>query len=380
MRAWRSSRACRRASLSAGASAPGSAKARAVAARSPARPGAGRGPRSAWRSRSRSARSQSARAMPPAQEGCFRQASRATGENSSATMRAIRRRKAPVGVWARGWPAESSASTPWRASSTQTRRARSRSGVTRAARLPGVSSASRSSKAMAAASPASSGAVRRVRWSRAGAQRSGAFSCQQAMSPGGRRARASRVPRASPAGSGGRPWGPGGGQGRRSPGVAPMAWSSRTCPQRGWVWLAQSSSHGCGGSGSPAPCRTTWPLGQCARTFSNSAAAGMVPPRPIPAAITRSSGGFSFHSAVWARMVATRRVPMSERPCFASQACHSWITPLRKTWVICQCRASRSGTREGRRAGSQSSSAISSSSVASSCASRQAWSGCEGPP
>ncbi len=49
-------------------------------------------------------------------------------------MRASSRRKAAAGVPARGSPAESSTVMPWRAHSAETRRARSRSGVTRATR------------------------------------------------------------------------------------------------------------------------------------------------------------------------------------------------------------------------------------------------------
>ena len=89
------------------------------------------------------------------------------------TARASRRRNTAGGVSAKGSPALSSATTPWRSSSAATRPASSRSGVTSAARAPGVSRASRRTRAMAAASSCWSAGLRRVtsvqRWRRVGA-------------------------------------------------------------------------------------------------------------------------------------------------------------------------------------------------------------------
>ncbi len=122
----------------------------------------------------------------------------------------------------------------------------------------------------------------------------------------------------------------------------------------------------------------------------------MVPPTPMPAAITGSGGGSRRHASVCARSACTRRMPTSSSPWRRSQSCHPSSTPRRNTRVICQWVACGSGTSSARRASqccasssggvvstssrSRSSSAISSSSVASAPASAQACSGVEGPP
>ena len=74
------------------------------------------------------------------------------GARSSATALAVRRKKTPGRVLARGRPAESSTSIRHRFNSVVTRRAKFRSGVIRAAVLPGVSRTSRMVRAIVVAS------------------------------------------------------------------------------------------------------------------------------------------------------------------------------------------------------------------------------------
>ena len=100
----------------------------------PEKPPARRGPRrqasSSSRARCRKAPAHGRRRA----SGCLRAASRVTGSTPSTIRRAVSSRNAPGGVWSSGVPAESSTSICQRRSSTATRRARWRSGVTRAAR------------------------------------------------------------------------------------------------------------------------------------------------------------------------------------------------------------------------------------------------------
>ena len=79
---------------------------------------------------------------PKRTEGCARSARNERGVNSIAASR-MSLASAPAGLCPSVRPAESSTSTPQRASSAETRRAIDGSGVTRAAVLPGVSSVSR---------------------------------------------------------------------------------------------------------------------------------------------------------------------------------------------------------------------------------------------
>ena len=91
-------------------------------------------------------------ASPPEASGCFSAASNGTGASWLAARSRTRRRKTPGGVRFSGRPAESSMSMSQRRSSDATRRASARSGVTRAAVAPGVSSLRRSRSAMVTAS------------------------------------------------------------------------------------------------------------------------------------------------------------------------------------------------------------------------------------
>ena len=339
----------------------------------------------------------SPRSIPPAQSGCFSAASSGTGANSAATIRASRRRKAPAGVSASGSPALSSAVMPCRASSAETRRARSRSGVMSAARAPGFSSASRSARAAATASACASGADSRVRPSAASFHFAGRRDCQAGSPAAGRSAMPIRSGR--PGGTARSAASPCGQPCQRatSSRCAPIACRRRCWPQKGCVGASRIASHTASAEAWSTPCSTTAPCGsRVATTRSSSAAAGIVPPTPMPAAITGSAGGDSSQARVWTRSACTRRMPMSSSPSRPSQCCHCATTPRRKTRVICQCWACSSGTSEARRpsqvsasssgalaasrARSRSSSAISSSRVASAPASDQACSGVAGPP
>ena len=312
-------------------------------------------------------------------------------------MRASRRRKAPAGVSASGSPALSSAVMPCRASSAETRRARSRSGVMSAARAPGFSSASRSARAAATASACASGAESRVRPSAASFHFAGRRDCQAGSPAAGRSAMPIRSGR--PGGTARSAASPCGQPCQRatSSRCAPIACSRRCWPQKGWVGASRIASHTASAEAWSTPCSTTAPCGsRVATTRSSSAAAGIVPPTPMPAAITGSAGGDSSQARVWTRSACTRRMPMSSSPSRPSQCCHCATTPRRKTRVICQCWACSSGTSAARRpsqvsasssgalaasrARSRSSSAISSSRVASAPASDQACSGVAGPP
>ena len=115
-------------------------------------PGVGFSPRRHLRSSRRVASSSAARSPPRVQSGCFSKASKATGAKPSSTAVTSARSSAAGGVSASGAPAESSISTFQRLSSAATRRASSRSGVTRAAVRPSSFSVSRSARATTSAS------------------------------------------------------------------------------------------------------------------------------------------------------------------------------------------------------------------------------------
>ena len=134
----------------------GSTSSRSVSTRrrrlvSPSHP-AGRGPRNPRRSRVRSAPGQ---ASVSATSGCFRVASRVEGEKPSATASVTSPTRVPTGSSASGLPPELSTAIRHLASRADTRCANAGSGVTNAAVLPEVSSASLSSTAMAAAASSS---------------------------------------------------------------------------------------------------------------------------------------------------------------------------------------------------------------------------------
>ena len=238
-------------------------------------------------------------------------------------MRASSRRKPPAGVSPSGSPAELSAVTPCRASSAETRRARSRSGVTRATRAFGSSSASRRVSAIATASAWASGAVSWVRPSSAGRHSEGRRDCQAGRPAAGRSAMPSsagparhrqrhRLVRGQP------------GQRCRSSCVAPSRRSSRCWPQRDGSgrrgWRPRPAARGCRHRARAAP---------------RSLAAGRWRPRaaaPRPPGWCRRRrcrrrspgrrGGSCCQARVCARSAWARRMPISSSPASASQSCH----------------------------------------------------------
>ena len=117
----------------------------------PASPGAGRGPRSS-RSSARTSSSHSRRVSPACASGCLNRSSSGTGAKSSARHCATASRNRPGGVTGKASPALSSASISQRRRCAITRAARLRSGVTMATRRAGMSSAWRTSSAIACAS------------------------------------------------------------------------------------------------------------------------------------------------------------------------------------------------------------------------------------
>ncbi len=328
----------------------------------PASPGAGRGPRSAASSSARTARDQASGSIPAQQSGCLTRASSGTGANSPAAHSASRRRKAPAGTPSSERPALSSATRPWRGSSAATRPARSRSGVTSAtlrpgrlrpsaasprARSPGANASRhpRRASAMPAASACASGASITQRPSSAASHPPGRGRVQGASASCG----SSAVPSSSARGEGSRPSVPV--QGRMSPGAAPSARRSRRWPAKGWVQAVRITSSGMAAEAPSSRGITTAPLGRPrAIRRSSSAAAGMVPPAPMPAAITAPAGGRASHSRRCTRSARTRRRPMSSSSRSFSQARQPSATARRKRVVMRQCSASSSGARRSRRA------------------------------
>ncbi len=332
----------------------------------PARPAAGRGPRSAASSSARTARDQASRSIPAQHSGCLSSDSSGTGANSAATHSASRRRNAPAGTPSSGRPALSSATRPWRGSSAATRHASSRSGVTSATLGPvrpracatspraciGGADASRQPRmasAMPAASACASGACITNSPSSAALQPPGCCRVQGASAWCG----SSAVPSSSARGEASRPSVPV--QGRMSPRAAPSWRSRRRWPAKGCVQAVAITSSGMAAEAASSCGRTTAPSGRPrAIRRSSSAAAGMVPPAPIPAAITAPLGGRASHSRRWTRSARTRRRPMSSNSRSRSQVCQPSATARRKPVVMRQCSARSSGARRSRRASHRS--------------------------
>ncbi len=145
----------RRRAMGTCASAANAARAFSRAAVRPTTPPVRRWPRKRATSSRRAARRQSARSMPKAAWGCLRSASSPTGSALGTATSASRRANTPAGSPESGAPAELSTASFQRASSTATRRAMARSGVTSATVVSGFSTASRIASAMAVASSCS---------------------------------------------------------------------------------------------------------------------------------------------------------------------------------------------------------------------------------
>ena len=248
---------------------------------SPLRPPARRGPRRRARSSARTLRRNSPWLVPPEASGCFSVASRWIGSPSPTTQCAVSRRKLPGGDWSSGMPALSSARTSQRCSSTATRRARLRSEVTSATRLPGVSRAARTRRASWTASLARSGAVTiSSPWS--ALDGGWARRCQPSLVAAGRITSASRCAR-----SGELPGTPSCGQHSTAARSIPTRSRSRFRQCCGWsapTWPQSSSS-----PSQSRPGRTMQPCGRRATTPRSSATLGMLP--VMPAAMTGCCGG-----------------------------------------------------------------------------------------
>ena len=232
-----------------------------------------------------------------------------TGLTPPTISRAVSSRKAPGGVWSSGVPAESSTSMPQRWSSTATRRARWRSGVTRAAVRPGISSAPRIRSASASASAGRSGCSS-TRSSRIAAGAGGASFCQAPTVALGRMT--SDRKRARP---GSLPATPGAAQIPTAARSVARASSSCFRPYCGWpasmhCQLASSRSWS-------RPGRTTVPRGRRAITWRSARVAGMLPVEP--AATIRPSGGAARQRSASARQQAVAAFRGVERALLGEQ-------------------------------------------------------------
>ena len=203
-----------------------SARALASAGPSAATPPMTRWPRKSAISSMRAARRHCGRLMPKAASGCLASASSSTGSASDSAASASSRAKMPSPRRSSGTPAELSMARPQRPSSAATRRAIVRSGVTSAARAPGVSTASRSASAIAVASSCSLRAMSSVTPSMAAPASATAVSAQRSVVSAGRRASATSLRRAA----------------RASRGAASGSTSSRRMP----IWPMSCLSPNCG--------------------------------------------------------------------------------------------------------------------------------------
>ena len=253
------------------------------------------------------------------------------------------------GKRARGSPAEASGTTPQRASRAATRRARSWSGVTRAAVRPGVSRVSRSRRAAARAQASTSRVPTTVRPPRPSAMPAGPRLLlssmarrQSAVWSAGRRARLMTFRRISPA---------------TSPGAdAPQfLTASRGTPAvasrlRSAAWGCWSSTWSASfvpaGASQSSPGRTTAPRGVPAITFSSRAVALTDPVEP--AAIRKSPGGAADHFSARAFRRRTLRLPTSSSPSASSRAGHRSRAPSRKSSETFQWAAMSMSARPAR--------------------------------
>ena len=275
--------------------------------------------RAAWR--------QARSLMPNLASGCLASASRSTGSASESAASARSRAKMPASVRSSGMPAESSMSRPQRPSSAATRRAMVRSGVTRAAVVPDVSTASRSAKAMASASSCSLWATISETPAMASPVSAKAVSAQRSVVSAGRRAsamsrrRRARAPDGAASGTT---------SSRRIP-ILPISCLRPNC---GWPKAL-------GGAPSSAPIAaqasasrswsrpgsTTAPSAWCAMALSRSAVAGIEPVDPAA-----TTGPASRLAA--ARISVSRRTAGSTRSIPARMAGHCSATICRKSSVI----------------------------------------------
>ena len=266
------------------------------------------------------------------------------------TARSIRR---PAPMRDRGWPEETSATTPQRSSRAATRRPRARSGVTRAQVRPGVSSVSRIIRARAAAasssartvttdrpsSPSAIGSADRSR--KASARRAPMTVRQSSVASAGRRAslisRWRARPRdAAPGSSGG--WNHG-----RTASRSARPSSSRQRAFWGCCSLSPRVAQTAGSSSRSSPGRTTQPRGAAATAASTSAAAGAVPVEP--AAMTVWVGGRSVQASARRRSSRARRQAGSTIPMASSRFGQASTARARNSADSRQCSARSPSTR-----------------------------------
>ena len=310
-----------------------------------------RGPRRPDRSKRAARRARSSGSRPKRAKGCLARASNSTGSNGSTAALAMALARTPTGNPASGAPAEESATTPQRDSRADTRRASAASGVTKAAVLPGVSKASRSSKATAPAASSSWRATTMDRPARplaTGSTPSAAPSAlslaiwpsQSSVASAGRRAslmiRRRQRPSPSP--------GEGGDHKPTSPRSTPAKASSRFIAPCGCCspTFRQASS----ARSWSRPGNTTAPCGASAMAVSRAAAAGAVP--VDPAATMTPGGGLSRHRLPSARSRATRRAVTSVRPSSFKRAGQASTAKRRKSAEISQCLAISRSTQPSR--------------------------------
>ena len=312
----------------------------AASARKPASPAAGRGPRRTERSTWRTSCLNRAGACPPAASGCFNAANNATGARSACTISATKRRKDPLSPRAKGSPAESSISISQRRSSDLTRRASPRSAVMTAARLPGVSKASRRQRAITRASPRASGQSMRVSPSSAAAPISGASAAKRrhrSVTAAGRKASCSSRIRARRAGVGAPPGSssaPSTDHGRTAAGVTPKWSKSWAMPWCGWAGSALIAVQVASSTSAGRPGSTTAPSGSVNTAAIKPTVAGIDPVEP--AIITGSAGGCRRQASAWRASTRLRQTAGSTLPVAAKIAGQWAVRISRKRSVTCQ--------------------------------------------
>ena len=172
-----------------------------------------------------------ARPRPSLSIGCLMSESRATGSPGDSTQRIASMKNRAAAACASGEPAESSALMPNRPSSTATRRARSRSPVTRATLRPPSPSASRRATAIASPSSrslaASTSAIFRSAPASSACVTAAWFDAQRSVVPAGRNASRTRWLRAAISAGGAA-------ISTTSPRSTPIASTSAFRPNCGW--------------------------------------------------------------------------------------------------------------------------------------------------
>ena len=291
-------------------------------------------------------------AAPRRASGCLSIASRSTGASPPMAACAASRANRPAGVSASGSPPESSTATCQRASAASTRRASSRSGVTRAAVLPAASSASRSAIAMASAS--SSALAASINESPASA--ASAWAAKAASPVRARHRSVAAAGRKASDANRSRPCGAGMPSVSTASRAMPMRVSSACMANCGWpatgiaswrsakAWPAISAQDASSRLVS-SPGSTTAPRGSLATAAISAAVAGMEPVEPA----TITGPRLCASRAASALSKASRRSVASLAPRSARIAGQAVRAILRNSSVSCQYRSRWSGTKSSRR-------------------------------